>query len=347
MPETTAATTAPAYRISPVHIELPPEPEVLPTIQSEDYVTAVSELVDEHDAHEHVSFGMRAASLAVVVIPFLGLIAAIVTLWGYGFGWLYLGLLVVGYILTGLGITVGFHRLATHKAFETGPVMKVVWTGLGSMAAQGPVVRWAAIHRRHHQHSDRHDDPHSPHTSGDGLKGLFKGIVHSHLGWLLRGESGQEARYAPDLLADPVIRKSSNLFFVWVALGLLIPTVIAGVATQSWVGAFLGFLWGGLVRVFLVHHVTWSINSVCHLWGSRPFRHADHSRNNLIFGILAFGEGWHNNHHAFPSSARHGLGWWQLDTSYLVIRTMSMLGLARKVRVPTRERIEAKRRGLE
>lgn len=298
---------------------------------------------DSTEEMRPISFPERAASFAAVVVPFLGMIAGIVLVWGMSHSWLYLTLLLVGYFLTGLGITVGYHRLFTHRSFETNAFMRALIGVLGSMAVEGSILRWVATHRRHHQHSDEAEDPHSPHQHGGGVKGVLRGFWHAHVGWFWTPEPvGMNERYVPDLLKDPVTRVVSRLFPLWVVLGLVIPGAIAGAVTGTWTGALMGVLWGGAARIFLVHHVTWSINSVCHLWGRRPFRSHDHSRNNTIFGVLAFGEGWHNNHHAFPTSARHGLAWWQFDTSYLVIRAMEMVGLARNVRVPTPDRIAAK-----
>ena len=302
---------------------------------------------DGGDAHddglEEVSPVRRTATILVVVLPFVGLIAAMALSWGEWFTWTHVVMLAVGYVLTGLGITVGFHRLFTHKSFEAGPVVTAVLGVLGSMAVQGSLIDWVQDHRRHHQHSDKPDDPHSPHVHGEGLKAWVKGVWHSHIGWFFtRRPKGME-RYAPDLWKNPLIRFVDRMFVLWVALGLLIPAAIGYAATGTWGGALLGLLWGGLARVFLIHHVTWSVNSVCHLWGTRPFRSHDHSRNNPIFGVLALGEGWHNNHHAFPASARHGLRWWEFDISYITIRAMEVVGLARNVRVPERARLEAKK----
>lgn len=286
---------------------------------------------------------MRVANLIAVVAPFVGFIAAMVYLWGVGFSWTMLALLVGMYALTAIGITVGYHRLFTHKSFETNAVVKATLGILGSMAVQGPVLEWTATHRSHHQHSDRHDDPHSPNTSGEGIRAMLRGIVHAHFAWFINRGKRDLSRYVPDLASDRLVRVISRLFPLWVVLGLLIPTGLAWAITGTATGAFLGFVWGGLARVFLVHHVTWSVNSVCHLWGTQPFRSHDHSRNNAIVGVLALGEGWHNNHHAFPASARHGLRWWEVDISYLIIRGMALVGLARNIRVPSRERMEAKR----
>lgn len=288
------------------------------------------------------STGQRIATLIVVIVPFLGLIAAIFTTWGYGVSWLELGLLVGMYTISGLGITVGYHRLFTHRAFETYAPVRFLFAAMGSSAIQGPVTKWAAIHRRHHEHSDSTDDPHSPHCHGTGVRAVLLGAWHAHVGWMLTTRLPNMGRYVKDLVGDRTVRVASDLFGVWVLLGLAIPTVIGGLVTGTWVGAGLGFLWGGLVRVFFVHHVTYSINSICHLWGARPFKSDDESRNNVICGMLAFGEGWHNNHHAFPSSARHGLRWWEFDSSYLVIRIMELLGLAWDVRRPSPNAMEAK-----
>ena len=295
----------------------------------------------------------RVASLIVLLVPFAGLIWAMVLAWGRGFDWLYLGLLVGMYAATALAITVGYHRLFAHRAYATSRIVQATLAVVGSMALEGPLIRWVAIHRSHHQHSDQTRDPHSPHAHGAGLRNLMRGFWWAHAGWWLDGRQDPlsfEAcpahlePYVADLRTDRLLRILSRLFPLWVLLGLLIPSVLAGVVTQSWSGALLGLLWGGLVRICLVHHVTWSINSVCHIWGTRPFKNHDHSRNNAIFGVLAFGEGWHNNHHAFPTSARHGLRWWQLDVTYMIIWFMSRLGLAWNIKTPPSHRIAAKLR---
>ena len=281
-----------------------------------------------------VPLGMRTATLAVVVVPAVGLAGAAVLLWGWGFSWVELGLLVGMYFLTALGITVGFHRLFTHRAFETNRVVQFILAVLGSMAIQGPLLTWVAQHRQHHQHSDGHGDPHSPHLRGGGLLGLLSGLWHAHLGWFFQPNSPDLMDYVKDLRQSGTLRIVSALFPVWVILGLLIPTAVGAVLTGSWMGALLGLMWGGLARVFAVHHVTWSINSVCHLWGGRSFQTTDRSKNNFVLGVLALGEGWHNNHHAFPTSARHGLRWWQIDVGYGVIRALSLVGLAWRIKLP-------------
>ncbi|MCP3904036.1 MAG: acyl-CoA desaturase [Planctomycetes bacterium] len=300
---------------------------------------------------------LRLLNLAVVTIPFAGLVVAIVLLWGVAFDWTYLAILGGMYLATGVGITVGYHRLFTHRSFTAPRPVVAILAALGSMAAEGPVLQWVATHRSHHHHSDEPGDPHSPHTHahGSGIRGTLLGLWHAHVGWIIsthtfvptRNRASRVppglARYVKDLRRDPLFRWMNGTFPMWAALGLLIPATLGGLCTMSWMGALLGLVWGGLVRIFLIHHVTWSINSVCHIWGSRPFRSHDESRNNAIFGVFALGEGWHNNHHAFPRSARHGLQWWQLDVSYLIIRAMALVGLARDIRTPSPQRIAAKR----
>jgi stearoyl-CoA desaturase (delta-9 desaturase) len=286
------------------------------------------------DVPERISTARRLATLVFLAVPFLGLVAAILFLWGRGFHWVELGLLLGMYVLTTLGVTVGFHRLFTHRSFETNPVVQFVLAVLGSMAFEGPVLKWVAVHRWHHQFSDMHEDPHSPHHQGQGMLGLLRGLWHAHVGWLFQPDPPDLLRYVKDLRQSGLLRKVNALFPLWVAVGLLIPTVLGFVFTGTWLGAVFGFLWGGVVRIFLVHHVTWSINSVCHIWGRRPFPTLDQSRNNFLFGVLGFGEGWHNNHHAFPTSARHGLRWWQIDLSYLIICVFALLGLAWQVNLP-------------
>ena len=196
------------------------------------------------------------------------------------------------------------------------------------------MLRWVAMHRRHHQHSDTPQDPHSPHHRGGGILGLIRGAWHAHIGWFFERDPEDLDRYVPDLRKSKVLRVASDLFLLWVALGLLLPALLGGLLTMTWAGVWTGLIWGGLVRIFLVHHVTWSVNSACHLWGRRPYPGADQSRNNLVFGVLALGEGWHNTHHAFPTSARHGLRWWQIDASYWFIRALAACRLAWDVRLP-------------
>jgi len=296
-----------------------------------------------HGDPEPVSLTARIATLTIVILPIAGLVAAIILLWGIGFSWVHLGLLLGMYLVSTIGITVGFHRLFTHKSFETVWPIRMGLAIAGSLAIEGSVFKWVAMHRLHHKHSDQEHDPHSPHTHGGGFWAAIRGFYRSHIGWFFEPNPADLDRYIPDLTRDRFLKAISNLFPLWIVVSLALPALLGGLITMSWLGALLGFIWGGLVRVLFVHHITWSINSICHIWGTQPFRSHDHSRNNLIFGILAFGEGWHNNHHAFPTSARHGLRWYQIDFAYFLIRGLELVGLAKRVRVPSRQAMEAKR----
>ncbi len=281
----------------------------------------------------------RISILVTVVVPFAGMVAAVITSWMYGWmGWLYLNMLLLGWFLTGTGITVGYHRMLAHKAFETYGWVRAYWMFMGALAIQKSPIEWCAVHRRHHALTDRPGDPHSPHMHGEGWWNSIKGFWYSHSGWLFTGYliRTDQKRYVPDLLDDPVavwIHRYYEIF--WVPLSVAIPAVIGGLVTGTWKGAWLGFLWGGMARIFLVHHITWSINSICHLFGSCDYKVNDRSRNNFLVALASFGEGWHNNHHAFPSSARQGLKWWQFDVSWYIIRAMQCLGLAWNVQTPS------------
>jgi stearoyl-CoA desaturase (delta-9 desaturase) len=290
------------------------------------------------------TLGVRLATLAAIIIPLLGAIAAPFLVWGWGFGWTDLGLLVGMYLLTTLGVTVGFHRLFVHRSFATYGWVRVILAACGSMAVQGSLFQWVGLHRRHHRFSDTPDDPHTPHHHGEGVAGLLRGLWHAHIGWFFDANPPDLDHYVKDLVASRALRVASALFPLWVVLGLVLPAALGGIITGSWRGAWTGMIWGGVVRVFLVHHVTWSVNSACHLWGLRPFRSDDMSRNNVVLGYLALGEGWHNTHHAFPTSARHGLRWWEADVSYWTIRALALLGLAWDLRLPSPEAQARERR---
>ena len=262
------------------------------------------------------SLAYRAAILTVVIAPLIGVILAIRLLWQFAVSWTDLTLLLVMYSLVALGVTVGFHRMLTHRSFTPHPVVKFILLVLGSMAFEGPALSWAATHIKHHAVSDREGDPHSP----------VDGFFHAHMGWLFTKQMEDPNVYCRHLVKDPIIAFVSRTFLLWAGLSLVIPFAIGG---------WHGLIWGGLVRMFLTHHVTWSVNSVCHTFGKRPYETNDASRNEWVVGLLAFGEGWHNNHHAFPRSAIHGLRWWQFDLSGLLIVSLEKLGLASDVyRIP-------------
>lgn len=283
----------------------------------------------------------RTANLLGVVVPFVGVLAAIVLLWNRAVDATDLAILAVMYVLSAIGITVGFHRLLTHRAFQTYPWIERLFAILGSLAVEGSVLDWVADHRKHHAHSDQEGDPHSPHVGhGSGLRGLW----YAHVGWLLETQGQADwKRYAAELYEDPKMRKIGRRFPWFVLLSLLIPTV-AGFVLYGFTlgGALRGYVWGGLVRIFLVHHVTWSVNSVCHFFGRRRFEIEDQSTNVGWLAIFSLGESWHHNHHAFPRSAYHGLRWYEIDLSGMIISGMQRVGLAWNVVRIAPERQRAK-----
>jgi stearoyl-CoA desaturase (delta-9 desaturase) len=285
----------------------------------------------------------RRVAWITVAGPFIGALAAVAGLWKRGLTPLDLGLWLGLSVITIFGITAGYHRLFTHQSFKAHPAVRWALGAAGSMAAQGPLLFWAACHRRHHQHSDGADDPHSPAHGGRGLKGALVGLWRAHIGWMFQHEPEPWGHYVPDLLRDTTAFRINNAYLVFVALGLIVPATIGGLFAGP-PGALTGFLWGGLARIFLVHHITWSINSLCHLSGSQPYNTSDDSRNNALCALLALGEGWHNNHHAFPTSARHGLAWWQVDATYMLLRGLAACGLIWDVKLPAPELLISKRR---
>lgn len=276
-----------------------------------------------------------ALAIAILLICFKG--------WGRGINTSVIVLTCVMIFLTGQGITTGFHRLFTHVAFKTGKILRALFAIFGIMAFEGRVTDWVADHRRHHQHSDKEGDPHSPVFGRHTRWQRFLGFLHAHYGWMPLGGYVRDLTYVGDLKKDPVVQWVERYFGLWMILSLLIPTLIEAVIMRSLHGALLGFLWAGLVRIFVVHHVTWSINSICHVFGSRPFKSDDNSRNNPFIGILAMGEGYHNTHHAFQTSARHGLRFFEPDISWYVIWFLSKLRLVWDVRIPTEKDLESKR----
>jgi stearoyl-CoA desaturase (Delta-9 desaturase) len=285
----------------------------------------------------------RTITAIVTLAPFVGLALASWQLWD---GLLRLSdVIVFGimYVITGLGVTVGFHRLFTHRSFKTYPAMRALLGVLGSAAIEGPVISWVADHRKHHAFSDQRGDPHSPHVDhGSGWRGVLRGLTHAHMGWLfIHTERGSHERYAPDLLNDPVAVFLDRTFLAWAISGLGIAFALGAAIGGSLRSGLTGLLWGGAVRMLVVHHVTYSINSLCHFFGRKPFATGDESRNLAWLALPTLGEAWHNNHHAFPTSATHGFGWREPDFSALVIRGMRLLGLAWDVvHVPKERRLK-------
>jgi len=273
---------------------------------------------------------LKYANLGAVVVPFIAFLVAIVLLWNKAIGTIDLAIMFVMYCVTGLGVTVGYHRLLTHRAFQTSKPVEYAFAIAGSMALEGPPIAWVADHRLHHAHTDEEGDPHSPHVgNGSGLKGLW----YAHAGWLMKTQGESDFRkYAPELIEDKGMRWISRNFLLFVGLGLLIP-FIAGFVLHgfSLTAALWTLLWAGFVRVFFIHHVTWSINSICHFFGKRRFDLEDKSTNVAWLSLVTFGESWHHNHHAFPRSARQGLGRWELDPSAMFIWTLEKLGIAKDV----------------
>jgi stearoyl-CoA desaturase (delta-9 desaturase) len=288
----------------------------------------------------------RIVRAVVIGLPVAALVGAGWLAWGGTLRWHDLVVFAVTYTLSGLGITVGFHRLFTHRSFKTTRAVRALLAVLGSTAVEGPVTEWVATHRKHHQCSDKPGDPHSPHVDRSaGWRGALRGLLHAHVGWMFRGKDmANPKHYAKDLLADRDLRLISRTFPAWVAVGMAFPFVLGFTLTGSVAGGLTGLLWGGPVRVLVLHHATFSINSLCHFFGRRTFVTGDESRNLAWLAPLSFGEAWHNNHHAFPTSARHGLGRWQFDPSAWLISALQRCRLAWDVVEPTPARLQAKRR---
>jgi stearoyl-CoA desaturase (delta-9 desaturase) len=278
----------------------------------------------EHETADRIVTGL------VTAVPFLLLAVAAWQVWDQALHWRDLTILAVAYVITGLGVTVGFHRLLTHRSFKTSPLLRGILAAIGSAAIEGPVISWVADHRKHHAFADEPGDPHSPHVGhGGGWRGALRGLFHAHLGWLfIHTERGSKRRFAPDLVNDRVVSAVDRTFLAWAVAGLALPFAAGYLIGGTLVAGLTALLWGGAVRVFLVHHVTYSINSVCHVFGRRRFPTSDESRNVFWLALPTMGEAWHNNHHAFPTSAAHGLRRWELDPSAAVIWTLERLGLA-------------------
>ncbi|MGH2747281.1 MAG: acyl-CoA desaturase [Actinomycetota bacterium] len=285
----------------------------------------------------------RRAILALTIIPFVGFAFAIATLWGRGVTALDLALFLSLYVFTGLGVTVGYHRLFTHRSFDAPRPVRMLFAIAGSMAVGGSVISWVAHHRRHHAYADKYGDPHSPHLDeGEGIMGVLRGLWHAHVGWLFDEFKTDKERWARDLTRDDDMNRIDRLFPQLVIVSFALPAALGFALTGSLGGLLGGLLWGGLARVFFLHHVTWSINSICHFYGTRPFETSDYSTNNWPLALISFGESWHNNHHAFPTSAVHGLGRWQVDLSALVISALERARLATNVRRVSPDQRQAK-----
>jgi stearoyl-CoA desaturase (delta-9 desaturase) len=295
-------------------------------------------------SHRGILNGKRpmAAHIAVyafVIVPFLAVLVAIPVAWGWALSWLDVLLVVAAYTANILGVTVGFHRYFTHGAFKAKRWLRVTLAVAGSLAVQGPILHWVADHRRHHAFSDREGDPHSPWRFGNSPIALARGFWHAHLGWIFERDLTNQRRFAPDLLADKDIRVVHKLFGPLTAVTLLLPALLGGLLTWSWWGAVTAFFWAGLVRVGAVHHVTWSINSICHMIGERPFAARDRSANFWPLAVLSMGESWHNLHHADPTCARHGVRPGQIDISARLIWLFEKAGWVHDVRWPTKQRL--------
>jgi stearoyl-CoA desaturase (delta-9 desaturase) len=277
----------------------------------------------EHETRDRIITG------TVTVVPILALGIVAWQAWQSLLHWHDIAVFVILYVATGMGVTVGFHRLFTHRSFKTSPALRGVFAACGSMAIEGPVISWVADHRKHHAFSDQPGDPHSPHVDhGVGWRGALRGLAHAHVGWLfIHTQRGNRRRYAPDLLADPVVRFVDRTFVLWAIGGLALSFLLGLAIGGDLTSALTGLLWGGAVRLLVLHHATFSINSLCHFFGRRSYETDDESRNLAWLSLLTFGEAWHNNHHAFPTSARHGLRRWQVDPSAILIWTLERMGL--------------------
>lgn len=275
-------------------------------------------------------------TLLLTVLPASGIVAAIITFWGHGVGGVDLAIMAAMYCFTGIGISVGYHRLFTHRSFTATRIVRAGLAIGGSMAVQGSVISWVGTHRRHHAYADTYGDPHSPHLAkATGLKGVLLGLYHAHIGWLFDDQQSDTHEWAPDLHADRTMARINRLFPQLTLLSFALPPVLGLLITRSFAGTVTAFIWGSLVRIFLLHHMTWSINSICHFFGTEAYRARDESRNVWPMAVVSFGESWHNNHHAFPWSARLGLRAWQIDAGWYTIVVLRALRLVRAVKVPT------------
>ncbi|MFD8818857.1 acyl-CoA desaturase [Streptomyces sp. NPDC059627] len=292
------------------------------------------------DAPQNAAAGI--AMWIFVVGPLVCLVVAVPLVWGRGLSALDVTMAVVAYLVSGFGLTVGYHRLFTHRSFKAKRGLRIALAVAGSLGVEGSPVQWVANHRRHHAFADREGDPHSPWRFGTDTRALFKGLLYAHIGWMLKRELSNRARFAPDIAADPDLRLVGRFFGALTVASLLLPALVGGLVTGTWAGALTGFFWAGVMRMALLHHVTWSVNSVCHVAGRRPFAARDKATNFWPLALLSFGESWHTSHHADPTGARHGVLPGQLDPSARLIRIYETLGWANDVRWPDPNRLEAR-----
>ena len=288
--------------------------------------------------------GMQQASAtALICLPLAAVVYAVVRFWGHGIGWFDLSLAIALYLITGHGLAVGFHRMLTHGSFRATRSLKVALAIAGSMGVEGSVYTWVAQHRRHHAYADREGDPHSPWLYGTGVGAQVRGLWHAHMGWFFSANPSEPERWIPDLLDDKDLDFVSRTAWLWSLVSLLLPFLLGLAITQSVEGGLLAFLWAGLVRMAVLHHVTWGVNSFGHMFGNRPFRTHDRSTNVGAMALLSFGDSWHNAHHAYPLLARHGVDRWQVDSSALLIRSFERLGWASDVRWPEAAKLAVRR----
>jgi stearoyl-CoA desaturase (Delta-9 desaturase) len=321
-----------------------PSPSAAAALAAPDVLPAAPPRTPEPVTTTERKAGWENIVLAIfIAVPFLALLAAVPVAWGWGLGWRDVAIAVLMYVVSGHGITVGFHRYFTHGSFRANRGLKIALALAGSLAIEGPVIRWVADHRRHHAFSDREGDPHSPWRYGETVPALVKGLLFAHMGWMFDVEQTNPRRYAPDLVKDRDIVRISRAFPLLVLVSLLLPALLGGLLSWSWQGAVTAFFWASLVRVALLHHVTWSINSICHAMGEHPFASRDRSGNVWWLALLSMGESWHNLHHADPTCARHGVLRGQIDSSARIIWIFERLGWATDVRWPRADRLAAKR----
>ncbi|MGH9016474.1 MAG: acyl-CoA desaturase [Acidimicrobiales bacterium] len=283
-----------------------------------------------------VNWRQKLVTMVIVVGPALALVPIVIVLWGHAVNLTDLVMSFAFYVVTGFGVTIGFHRLFTHRSFKSSRLLKIALAAVGSMAVEGSVTSWVATHRRHHMYSDSAGDPHSPHRYGARKMEVLRGLAFSHVGWLFVSDASSAERYAPDMLRDSDLRRIGKLFPMFAVASLAIPFGIGYTLDGSWVGAVSALVWAGAVRMALLHHVTWSVNSICHVFGRRPLESKDRSSNVWILSVLSLGESWHNIHHAHPSWARHGALRGMVDPSARLIRIFERLGWASMVRWPDR-----------